>query len=164
MKPLAPASARRFGRTSAWIDVHKTTMIAWVVAWAFFTYASALVRVVQLGQAKALAGIAGQVFAVADRVPPHAKIGFGLLLALLLMAFGWVLGTRRPALQGSLAGLGAALLMLCVAPFNYFDGTGGAFVLDHPAATPAHLLVGALTGVAFAYARRHWMARLGRVQ
>lgn len=161
MKLATPTIHRRFERPSAWIDTHKSAMIAWVIAWAFFTYASALVRVVQLGQAKALVSLAGQVFTVADLVPPHAKIGFGLLFAVLLLAVGRGLGTQRPILQGSLAGLGAALVMLCIAPFDYFTGAAGAFVFAQPAATPAHLLVGVLTGGAFAYARRHWMARLG---
>ncbi|WP_168355833.1 hypothetical protein [Sphingomonas gei] len=149
--PLTP-QARASALTG--LVAHKCTLIGWMIAWASFTYVSAAVRWLQVGGETELRGAAMAVFAVADKVPPYAKIGFGGLFLLLLYALQRLPLPGGRASAGMTAGLVAATLLLWVAPFDYFGGTDGSVLWNAGlVATVPHLLVGLGAGLVWATAR-----------
>jgi hypothetical protein len=145
--PQAPASA------ISGLAAHKCTLIGWMIGWASFTYGSAVVRWLQVGSETDLRGAAMAVFAVADKVPPHAKIGFGALFLLLLYVLRRLPLPGGRASAGMAASLVAATILLCAAPFDYFAGTGGSALGNAGlAATAPHLLVALGAGLVWAAA------------
>ncbi|MEO0425362.1 MAG: hypothetical protein AAF184_23710 [Pseudomonadota bacterium] len=60
-------------------------MAVWVITWALITFISAAVET-SGADLRNLLGYASAVFAVADAVPPLAKIAFGSALALIIYA------------------------------------------------------------------------------
>ena len=157
MKPLTNM-APRFGRND-WLARNRCGLVGWVIGWASFTYGTALIRVVQTGADEAGAlGFGHSVFATADAVPPHAKIGFGLAFGLLLIA------GRRAGLSGApaavAAGLVAAIAAMWLLPFDYFLGGGRAVGLATPLGALPHVLMGAAAGLVQAVARARCQRKL----
>lgn len=148
------ASASR----APWLTRNKCLLIGWIIGWASFTYASALVRVLQIDGGIAVATVAGRVFKVADDVPPYAKIIFGLvfLLSLLTLARGTAndpaSGLGSYAIKGVIAALVATFVVLAAVPFDYFAGPGSAFAVGHGVAMVPHLGAALVAGAACALA------------
>jgi hypothetical protein len=134
----------------------KCLLIGWMISWAAFTYASAALRWLQTGGMNAAGDLrrtSGAIFAVADHVPPHAKILFGTVFLLLLLVLPGTLRSGRHAAMGMAAGTIAATVSLCVAPFDYFAGGRGSFLLNlGVTATAPHVLIGLGAGLAWAFA------------
>lgn len=142
----------------------KGPLVGWMTGWAFFTFSSGAVFLAQQGMG-GLEGLGRRVFEVADRVPPYAKLSFGLLFLLLLFAAGRVPGLGgRTVAQGAAAGFVSAVLVLCAAPFDYFTGAAGSFALGHGEAVLPHLAAGALAGLVYAAARRRSERRSERAR
>ena len=116
---------------------------AWMTTWAVITFASAAVETGLSGPANPL-DYAGRVFAVADAVPPLAKLSFGALLALAVYA-----ASRTNAFLILAATPFVFFVCLCVLPLGYYEPfcTGAFF--------PGHLLA-ALVGSLIPLA---WLAR-----
>ncbi|AQR72438.1 hypothetical protein [Sphingomonas sp. LM7] len=150
----APFTRPARGATLSGLATHKCTLIGWMIGWASFTYVSAAVRWLQTGAETEVRGIPMAVFTVADKVPPYAKIAFGALFLLLLYVLPRLSlpGGRAPT--GMVAGLVAAVAVLCAAPFDYFAATSGSLLWNAGAvATAPHLLLGAGAGLVWAAAR-----------
>jgi hypothetical protein len=89
----------------------KCLFAAWIVGWAVAIYLpSALVALTGLSALTEGRSLPAATIAVADEVAPAAKIGFGLLFALLLFA------VRRLNPRGWLM-LGADIAAACLASF-----------------------------------------------
>ena len=135
----------------------KCLLIGWMISWAAFTYASAALRWLQTGGMNAAGDLrrtSGAIFAVADHIPPHAKILFGVMFLALLLVLPGAFRSRRHTAMGMAAGMVAATVSLCIAPFDYFAGGWGSFLLNEGVtATAPHVLIGLGAGLVWAFAR-----------
>ena len=116
---------------------------AWMTTWAVITFASAAVETGVSGPANPL-DYAGRVFAVADAVPPLAKLALGALLALAVYA-----ASKTYAVLVLAATPFVFFVCLCVLPFGYYEpfSTSAFF--------PGHLLA-ALVGSLIPFV---WLAK-----
>lgn len=111
-------------------------LTAWVVAWAVGVFLpSALVAVTGLAggaepPSRDIGALLGATWRVADAVSPLAKLSFGALFALLLLAAGRMSPARPapPLLLCCLAGIVATVLVLQFLPAQLSTGFGVGLV------------------------------------
>ncbi len=150
----APLTPQAHASALTGLAAHKCTLIGWMIGWASFTYVSAAVRWLQVGSETEAGAIARAVFMIADKVPPYAKIGFGALFLLLLYVLPRLSLPGGSPTTGMVAGLVAATVLLCAAPFDYFTATSGSLLWNAGVvATATHIVSGVGAGLVWAAAR-----------
>ncbi|MEE4207769.1 MAG: hypothetical protein V2I43_00700 [Parvularcula sp.] len=116
-------------------SVFTPSFAGWIYAWAIATFASAMVHVGPPSADPELLAWIGQVFEIADEVPPGAKISFGLTLAAAYFLVGKIRGRALFAACGIAATLAAFVASVLLYPVDYYPDFGwGAFWPRHGAA------------------------------
>jgi hypothetical protein len=145
----------------------KCFFIAWIFAWVVAVYPpSAAIALARLSPLTNDQGFLAATLAVADDVSPAAKIGFALLLALLLLAARRLptLGRKSTLVPDVAAACLAMFLVIALLPAEWSRGFGVGLSGDRfgTEVTLIYLVSAAASGLTFRRSEAKCLRRLKR--